>query len=92
MPGSPSHNAPVDCQSTQSQEGAAVACGGDCTVATVVPESLPAVPYVTVEMCLVMGGMDTEGEMFDDTLVMLLEDTCTGVAVNGESMREGTER
>lgn len=26
----------------------------------------------TLQMCLVQGGMDTEGEIFDDTLVMIL--------------------
>jgi len=35
--------------------------------------------------------MDTEGEMFDDTLVMLLEEAGSGVGVNGEGKGEGTE-
>ena len=29
----------------------------------------------SVAMCIVMGGMDTEGEIFDDTLVMLLDES-----------------
>ena len=27
-----------------------------------------------IPMCIVIGGMDTEGEMFDDTLVMVLDE------------------
>ncbi len=30
--------------------------------------------YKTVDMCFIIGGMDTEGEIFDDCLVMLLKD------------------
>ena len=31
-------------------------------------------PSKTVEMMLIVGGMDTEGEVFDDCLVCLLKD------------------
>ncbi len=33
-----------------------------------------ATDTVPVNMCLVLGGMDTEGEIFDDVLVLLLHD------------------
>ena len=66
-------------------------CDIDCDAATMMPDSLPALPYVTVEMCLVMGGMDTEGEMFDDMLVMLLDDGGTEAGVNGVGKGDGAE-
>ena len=91
LPTSPSHNAPADGLSTQPPDATAATGDGDGAVATAMPDSLPSLPHVTVEMCLVMGGMDTEGEMFDDTLVMLLEDAGSGVGVNGEGKEEGTE-
>ena len=68
-----------------------MSCDGDCDAATLVPDSLPALTYVTVEMCLVMGGMDTEGEMFDDTLVMLLDEPGIEAGVNIVGKEDGAE-
>ena len=50
-----------------------VSCWWVFSDATPEPE-LELGPTKTVEMMLVLGGMDTEGEVFDDCLLYLLKD------------------
>ena len=48
-----------------------VTSGGDAA-SVLDPPPGDDIEYKTVEMCLIFGGMDTEGEIFDDCLVYLI--------------------
>ena len=46
-------------------------------------------PTKTVDMMLVVGGMDTEGEIFDDCLVLLLDDLGENEVSSSEAKASG---
>ena len=73
LPSSPAHN-PRRYTPTHSPVGSAASTPP--SVSPLPEMTAPEIqgPTKTVEMMLLVGGMDTEGEIFDDCLVFLLKD------------------
>ncbi len=70
--GSPVHEPSATGASSSPGVGAAATAPEVASVTAEGGASAADVKHVTI--CVVMGGMDTEGEIFDDCLVMLVDE------------------